>query len=174
MPKDFLEQTLEDIIYDNRDIIHEKGFLPLLKTVCRQFQLPSGKKIDILSYDYSEKELSVYVIELKKDKAAQDALFQAYGYLNEFLCCIDMSNLFAIYAKVVLVGYKTKELPICNFLSLPVELYTYKYGIHGIEFYQERVVKNDFVPFGDHEGGASLEIVPIDDLINNAVNHETT
>lgn len=51
MPNDFLEKTPEDIVFENRAVIHTKGLCKFRGTSFRQVILPSGKKMDIISYD---------------------------------------------------------------------------------------------------------------------------
>ncbi len=42
MENDFLEKTLEEIIFENWAVIPERGFTELLEFTERQFRLPSG------------------------------------------------------------------------------------------------------------------------------------
>lgn len=132
MPEDFLEKTLEDIIMEIKDTVHEYGFEVLLSNNVRQFRLPSGKKIDILSFEIMHSDLLFYIIELKKNKT-DDALSQAYGYLHEALNL--WKPLFEnIYCKVILVGHEITYNPISYYLSMPTEMYTYTYKAKGIDF----------------------------------------
>lgn len=131
--KDFLEKNLEDIIMDNKDIIHEKGFEPLLSRTFRQYKLPSNKIIDIVSAEPNGDELLLHIIELKKDDTTLATLIQAYGYLSELLTILS-EGFKTVYCKVILVGKDAKDIPIMDFLAIPTEIYTYKYGINGIMF----------------------------------------
>lgn len=132
MQSNFSEKTLEEIIFKNRDKIHEYGFEVLLPNTFRQFRLDSGKIIDILSYDITETEILLYVIELKKGRTFE-ALEQAYGYMDELL--FELKPRFdKIYSKVILVGNEVTPTPLLNFLAHPTETYTYDYTIDGIVF----------------------------------------
>lgn len=45
MKSDFLEKDLEDLIFKNKDRIHEYGFIQFSTNSFRQYVLPSGKKL---------------------------------------------------------------------------------------------------------------------------------
>src|SRR5713226_7639066 len=86
MPDDFLEKDLEDIIMANKSEIVQKGFPAFYKHVKRQFYLPNGKKIDILTFEISDDNvLKCKVIELKKGVADLQTLLQLLGYVEAVL-----------------------------------------------------------------------------------------
>lgn len=165
----YSEKHLEDLIFNNKDIIHEFGFPVLWENTERQFELPSGKKIDLVSYETYDREMVLTIIELKKDKAAEIALIQVYGYLHEFLQYVCKPPLIRIYISVVLVGFETHEMPICSFLNVPVEVYTYKYGIRGPKFTRETVMNSYFGQIEPGEGCTQINIPTIDDFINKVL-----
>lgn len=134
--KDFLEQTLEDIIFSNRNIIHEKGLSRLYQNSIRQFVLPSGKKIDIFSFEIKDCVIEFSVIELKKDKGDLQTIVQAIEYYGE-LCEIMNSNFSIHVGKIIVVGSDIKQNPLPFLLNIPVEIYSYEYLIGGIAFKRE-------------------------------------
>jgi len=50
MKSDFLEKTLENMIFNNPVQIEERDFPYLLKNTLSQFILPSKRKIDLFSF----------------------------------------------------------------------------------------------------------------------------
>jgi RecB family endonuclease NucS len=83
MPSDFLEKTLETIIVDNYKIISERGLALPYRHIDRQFQLPSGKIIDIVNWQVDDKVIRLSVLELKKDAGTEQALWQLLRYVDE-------------------------------------------------------------------------------------------
>lgn len=65
----FLENDLEAIIFQNRNALHTRGLPPFHSKICRQFTLPSGKRMDIFSFEIRNNELYFSVWELKKSTA---------------------------------------------------------------------------------------------------------
>lgn len=135
-----LEKQLEDVIFDNRDTIHERGFIQFLGKSFRQYALPSGKKIDLLTYDKIGDEIFLNIIEIKKDDiSGRNGVVQAYEYASEMvesLFSLNLAN--SIYLKVVLVGYDLNDLPIMKFMTFLPDIYIYKIDtLDGIKFTQE-------------------------------------
>ena len=58
MPNDFLEKTLEDIVYENRYVMHEMGLSRFKSHAYRQVILPSGRKIDILGFEIKDGQIT--------------------------------------------------------------------------------------------------------------------
>lgn len=134
MPSDFLERTLEDIVFDNRDKIHMKGLKRLKSKSFRQVILPSGKKLDILSYDISNSgHLSFDIYELKRDYINIEAVCQAYNYYNEIGQLID-GHFKSWDASIVMVGKRYDNISILAGMKIPISVYTYEYGYDGITF----------------------------------------
>lgn len=133
MPNDLLEKTLEDIIYENRKIIHTRG-LPIVKDAAfRQVILPSGKKIDILGFEIKEGRVHFDIYELKRDTINSDAICQAYTYYQE-LKCITKNHFASISAKIIMVGRKYEPVSILDAISIPIKVFTYEYQMDGIKF----------------------------------------
>lgn len=135
-----LEKQLEDIIFDNRDNINERGFMQFLGKSFKQYVLPSGKKIDLLTYDKMDNEIFLNIIEIKKDDiSGRNGVVQAYEYASEMAETLFSLNIAdTIYLKVVLVGYDLKDLPIMRFMTFLPDIYTYKIDtLDGIKFTQE-------------------------------------
>jgi hypothetical protein len=54
MTPDFFEETLESIIYEEKEECVKRGFPALYKHTVRQYILPSGRKIDLLTFEFEE------------------------------------------------------------------------------------------------------------------------
>jgi hypothetical protein len=134
--KDFLETDLEDIIFEHRKVIHRYGLPKFLKNTIRQLILPSGKKIDLFTFDIKDDELTFAVFELKKDKTDTQTLVQAFGYVSELMEMF-YDKFAACKPAIVVVGKDVKHIPLIYFLKIPAESYSYKYGINGLEFTRE-------------------------------------
>jgi len=133
MPSDFLEKTLEDIVYENRYEIHNRGLCRIKRTAFRQVYLPSGRKIDILAYDLIDGHLYFDIFELKKDCINTEAVAQAINYLDEINQLI--KGAFRGHtAKIIMVGRKCEQMPFLDYLTVPVSVYTYDYQMEGISF----------------------------------------
>ncbi len=133
MPSDFLEQTLEDIIFENRAIIHTKGLCQFKGTSFRQLILPSSKKLDILSYDITDGHISIDLYELKKDTINLDAILQAYNYFTEVSTCICGSfKTFDIH--IIMIGRRYDPPPLLEKMKLPISVFVYDYELNGISF----------------------------------------
>ena len=134
MPNDFLEKTLEDIIYNNRTVIHTRGFGIVKENAFRQVILPSGKRIDILGFEISDGCFSCDIYELKRDTINADAICQAFNYYTELKCVTDghFSN---FKAKIIMVGRKYEPVSIIDSLPVKIEVYTYEYHMDGIKFF---------------------------------------
>ena len=144
---DFLEKDLENIIVENKETIHQRGFEVMLSNTIRQYKLPSGKIIDIVTYEQSDDEILLYIIELKRGNT-KEALLQAYGYFAELYTEIKpMFN--SIIPKIIIVGREITEVPIANYLTVPTECYTYTYDYNGIQFQLRK--SNCDVPINDRK-----------------------
>lgn len=131
---DFLEKNLEDIIYDNQNDISKRGFNEILQITERQFRLPSGKIIDLLTLDIVGDVLCVNIIELKKGVIDSAAFFQGLNYYNEFLSIV-LGCFADVKAELILVGNSaTQEIRDLLPLNAPVVPYLYKYDYDGIYF----------------------------------------
>jgi hypothetical protein len=134
MLSDFLEKTLEDIIYNYSHKIHEQGFCEFYLNKERQFRLPSGRIIDILTWEIKGDVLYFKIIELKRGCCDEAAFWQGLAYLNEFVAYIypHFSN---IRSKIILCGRSISE-NIENLLMVTghAHAYVYKYAYDGIRF----------------------------------------
>lgn len=133
MASDFLEKTLEDIIYENRKVIHLRGLPKLRTNAYRQFILPSGKKIDILAFEIFEGTLRCDIYELKKDIINSDAICQAFGYYQE-IKCLTKPFFRRIEARILMIGRKYEPVSVLDSLPIPIDVYTYQYLMDGISF----------------------------------------
>jgi hypothetical protein len=136
MPNNFLEKTLEDIIFDNREYIHEKGLPRFKNQAFRQFFLPSGRKIDIITFDLLHGSLDVHIYELKKEYIDAAAICQAYNYLHEFMG-LTAGNFESYNVKVIMIGKKYEPVSLLDGLKADIDVYTYDYGMNGIEFQKQ-------------------------------------
>lgn len=130
----FLEKTLEDIIFENRGQIHEKGFCKLYENCERQFVLPSLKKIDILSWEVRDEVLYAKIIELKRNICDEIAFWQGVGYYAEFMPKV-INHFKECHIDLVLCGsdYSSQVWDLC-FFDIPLEIFTYKYAWDGVRF----------------------------------------
>lgn len=133
MLNDFLESTLEGIIYDNRKEIHLRGISKLKNNAFRQVILPSGKKIDILGFEIKNGILHCDIYELKRQTIDADAICQAFNYYTE-LKYITKNHFSSFTAKIIMVGRKYEPVSIIDSLPIPIEVYSYEYYMDGIMF----------------------------------------
>jgi hypothetical protein len=138
MSNDFFEKTLEQIIIQNQKFIHKKGFPRLLDNTHSQFQLPSGGKIDILSFaiDETYDSISYKIFELKRETIQVDALCQVSQYASELymLSCPHFKHV-NIERYVVGTDYSKQVLALME-SQISIDIYLYKYTIDGIAFKQ--------------------------------------
>lgn len=136
MPTDFLEKTLEDIIFNNKRVIHQRGLPVFKEQAFRQVVLPSGRKIDILGFEINDGILNFDIYELKKDHINLDAISQAYNYFEEIKCLIN-GHFRDYQARIIMVGKRYDGIPLLNSLNIPVRVFTYDYQMDGISFKEE-------------------------------------
>lgn len=122
-----LEKPLEDIIFENKDKIHKYGFIYFSSKAFRQYLLPSGKKIDIVTWERLDDEVYLDIIEIKKDSiSGRNGIVQAYEYAAELTDILfSESGVNTIYLKIILVGYDYTDLSVTKFLSFLPDIYTY-------------------------------------------------
>lgn len=133
MPSDFLEKTLEDIIFENRGMIHTRGLDAFKLTAFRQVVLPSGKKMDIIAYKIVGGHISIDLYELKKDTINLDAICQAYNYFAEM--SVHLCGSFKTYdIHIIMIGRRYEPIPLFDKMKLPVSVFVYDYGLNGISF----------------------------------------
>jgi hypothetical protein len=138
MEVDFLEKNLEDIIFENKDIIHMRGFPEIKGDLFRQFVNHNGKRLDLFSVDKSDENVrNVSIYELKKGKIDHDAYFQLVGYFFDFCVENKKNNYGNFNLQLYLIGSEVDEhVLISASLSEFVHIYTYKYEYDGIRFYK--------------------------------------
>ena len=145
MPNDFLEKTLEDLIFENRAKIHENGLPKFKHRSYRQFYLPSGRKIDIISFEFISGTLFVNLYELKKECIDTSSICQAYNYMHEFKGLLKgLYN--ECHVKIVLVGKKYDPISILDGLQADIEVYTYDYRLNGLQFYKQDTLIKEIAP----------------------------
>lgn len=133
MPSDFLEKTLEDIIFENKDCIHNYGLPKFKKTTFRQFILPSGKKLDIFSYDLIDGHIVIDIYELKRYEINTDAICQAYNYFME-VTQFTAGKFKSIDIHIIMIGRYYDPVMIFEKMNLPFSVYTYDYQLNGMTF----------------------------------------
>lgn len=139
MPKDFYEKTVEDIIFENKNIIHNYGLPKFRKTTFRQFVLPSGKKLDLFSYDLIDGHAFIDIYELKRYDINTDAVCQAYNYFTEVSQLV-AGRFRSVDINIVMVGRTYVPFMLFEKMNLPFSVYTYDYKLSGMMFtkHQER------------------------------------
>lgn len=137
MPADFLEKTLEEIIFENRHRIHERGFVPFFKNAQRQYRLPSGKVIDILTWDVKGDVFHAKIIELKKDSNSDAAFWQAIDYCGELFMTLfnEFTNIYI--QPIICANSISTNIENLMFVRTNVVAISYKYNYDGIVFNKE-------------------------------------
>lgn len=135
MTSDFLEKTLEDIIFENYKTIKNVGLPVMYSNIQRQFVLPSGKIIDLITWEIVDGTLSLNIIELKRKTGNYSSLSQLLNYVNEVVCHT-VGRFSKIDIKCIVVC-KEIDRDFSNILLINPQnlfIYTYKYDINGISF----------------------------------------
>ncbi len=132
-PVEFFEKNLEDIIFENRATIQNHGLPPFRKTTFRQFILPSGKKLDIFSFDLIEGHLFVEIYELKLYRINTDAICQAYEYYKQ-IRSITAGYFKSVDIHITMIGREYDPIMIFEKMNLPFSAYTYEFKITGMTF----------------------------------------
>lgn len=159
---EFLEKDLEEIIFNaDKKKLAEKG-LNISGKLFRQFKIGNYGIADLLCYQrpFIDRDLpsipllvkgTINIIELKKDSISVSSFLQALRYakgVKSFLEKRECEHLYDI--KIILIGKRldleSSFIYLTDFLSrrsgyvseysnnLILELYTYSYGIDGMEF----------------------------------------
>lgn len=127
------EKDIELIIFENKNKIHEKGFIHFFKNTERQFRLPTGQIMDIFSWELTEEKFRAIIVEIKKDKIGIEAATQALCYWEEIVLeCLGRVDM---EISIVLVGSLVcpiLETYISN--GLRINCFSYSYGYDGISF----------------------------------------
>jgi hypothetical protein len=138
MPSDFLEKTLETIIYENYRILQSRGLDLNYRHIDKQFKLPSGKIIDLINWQVDENEISLSIIELKKDICSDAALWQLLEYVHEIIYHLTGHFDKISYTAILIgdsIGYNVETLLLLKFPLL--KIYSYQYNFDGITFKKE-------------------------------------
>jgi len=135
MTSDFLEKTLEDIIFENYKVIKNVGLPVMYSNIQRQFSLPSGKIIDLITWEITDNILFLNIIELKRKTGSYSALSQLLNYVNEVVCHT-VGRFKRIDIKCIVIC-KEIDKDFNNILLINPQnlfIYTYKYDINGVCF----------------------------------------
>lgn len=138
---DFLERTLEDIVFNNRREIHLYGLPKFKNTAFRQVILPSGRKIDILGFEINNGHLDFDIYELKKDIINIDSVCQAFNYFEEIKGLI-RGHFKSWSASIIMVGKRYEPISVLEGMNIPVNVFTYEYELNGISFKKENHIIN--------------------------------
>lgn len=145
----FLEKTVEQIIHENYENLHERGFIDLRGGhMDRQVRVESGKIFDLFFVGRER----VVVLELKKGCVDERSLVQLVSYLietgnNKIKFGDNLGKQIKECYKIngVLVGKTVSPnllflLPfICG---INLRIYTYSYRFDGIHFSEEYSTNN--------------------------------
>ncbi len=137
MPTDFLEKTVEDIVFENKEVIHNYGLPKFRKTVFRQFVLPSGKKLDIVAFDLIDGHLILDIYELKRHEINTDAICQAYNYFIQ-VTQLTAGKFKSVDIHIIMVGRWYDPFMLFEKMELPFSVYTYDYKLTGMTFRKHR------------------------------------
>lgn len=129
----FFEKKLEQIVFEQRKIAHTKGLDIFYENAERQVYL-SGKKVDILTWEIKEEVIYARIIEFKREKVKEGALFQVLDYYQEFF--INIAGAFKGYKiEMVLVGTEISlNVKSAANVTNNLKLYEYDYNFDGIFF----------------------------------------
>lgn len=134
MKKDFLEKTLEDIIFDAQDRIVERNFPFVLQRTVRQWKLPSQKRIDLFSFTLSDNAIQCRIFELKREELGLASLVQIISYYNELVTLL-FPHFTNVSIECFLVGRTiAPELMLLKDNLVNIDLYSYRYDFDGIKF----------------------------------------
>lgn len=158
----FFEKDLEEIIYlSDKDKLSDRG-LYLGKKLKRQLRIGNYGVADLIEYNrpyYHPYEKcfmkgTINILELKKDKIGVSAFFQALNYLKGIQTYLDRKGKENDYNyKITLIGNEVDTSSSFCYLGdifnndldeqymfttskISIEIYTYSYGLEGIEFTQ--------------------------------------
>jgi len=130
---DFFEKTLEEIVFDRRNTIHERGLDIFYKNAERQVYL-DGKKIDILTWEIANDVIYARIIEFKREKVGEAALFQGLHYYSDFICAT-MGSFKDYHVEVILIGTEiSANVRTAMYVSNVIKAYEYSYGFDGVYF----------------------------------------
>lgn len=152
----FLEKDLEEIIFNNKELLYERG-IDLCNKLKRQVKIGNYGIADIIGFDkpYYEKinenyfchvQGKIQIIELKNDKINISAFLQAINYLKGIKRYLEKRkfNTNHYIFEIVLIAQNIDNNS--SFIYLPELLqstefqltyYTFKYDIDGIKFENE-------------------------------------
>ena len=158
----FFEKDLEEIIYlSDKDKLANRG-LWLHGKLKRQFKIGNYGIADLVEYKrpyyhpYEERCMKgvINVLELKKDKIGVSAFFQSLNYIKGIQTYLEKHNKEDLYNfKITLIGseidttssfcylgdlfsYDVYENNLYESSKITIDVYTYSYGLDGIEFNQ--------------------------------------
>jgi|SRR6185369_4645310 len=130
---DFIEKTLEDIVFENKETICERGFPFLLDHTFRQFYLPSKRKIDLFSYSINEQSFSCRIFELKRECLMPKHILQVLEYALEIF--YNLKPYYDVHIEKFIIGNDIDK-PTAALIEdkLDFEAYTYRYCYNGLFF----------------------------------------
>ena len=134
MENDFLEKTLEDIVFENKFNIKERGFPMFYENLDRQVYTKNGKIMDLVNFEEKDGVYYFTIYELKKGKIDFSAYSQVLSYYFEEV--IRVKSLFKNFkVNLVLIGnsYEENVLIACAASDI-IDVYIYKYDYNGIIF----------------------------------------
>jgi len=131
---DFFEKTLEDIIIRNKEECVKRGFPNFYKLTFRQFSLPSGAIIDLISFEENNKVFNCKIFELKRETVNLSSVLQAVRYSKELLVCLN-SFFQKVNIELIVVGSQMDEcLYELGMWGVGVKVVIYDYKVDGIKF----------------------------------------
>lgn len=148
----FLEKDLEDIIWDGLQTNHKRqllidrglGFVESISTSKRQLRIGNYGITDIVTAQrspFNTKELWINLIELKKDKISFEAVSQCARYIKgieRYLNKRGVKN----HVVGTLIGSEIDKYSDFVYMMSKIsdiDVYTYEYGIEGIQFKWEEM-----------------------------------
>lgn len=128
------EKQLEDLIFDNRQSMADRGLCPFYAYTERQYKLPSGRIIDLFTFEIKDDILYAKIVELKKDELNEAAIWQIGIYYEELLL-LTLGYFKDYQIDLILVGdgmnFNVSRLVMMNCI---IQAYTYNFGINGLTF----------------------------------------
>lgn len=156
----FLEKDLEEIIYlSDKDKLSDRG-LYLFGTLKRQLKIGNYGVADLVEitrpYSCGKNSFkgTINILELKKDKISVSTFFQAINYLQGIKRYLEKRGKESLFNyQITLIGKEVdlnssfcflgdifwSDLEMTDvdcFSKIRIDLYTYSYGLDGLEFKQ--------------------------------------
>ena len=146
MPSDFLEQNLETIVYENQKECVKRGFPEFYENVKRQVRLPTGKIMDIFSFEIRNEIMFCKIFELKKEEISLNTIFQVVNYGYDLYASVGKYSKDAQIELYCVGNELAGEILYLLAWGINITMVTYSYNVDGIGF---EVFKKNGFPYSE-------------------------